>query len=63
MFLSQVKIDKSYQTILVARNVDADHLLQTEVPNKLGVDEWCNKASRSGVDCVLSAKIVSYVVL
>ena len=45
---------KTYQTILVSRHVDTDDLLKTEVPDKVGVDEWCNETSRGGIDYRLS---------
>lgn len=41
------------ETVLVARDVDGDDLFETEVPDKVRVDEWCNEATRCGIDCGL----------
>jgi len=38
------------KTVLVARHVDGDDLLKTEVPDKIGVDKRCNKTTRSGIN-------------
>lgn len=39
------------ETILVARNVDRDDLLETEVPDEIGVDEGSNETTGCGIDC------------
>ena len=39
------------QTVLVARNVDRDDLLETEVPDEVRVDEGCNETTGCGIDC------------
>jgi hypothetical protein len=39
------------KTVLVARDVDGDDLLETEVPDEIGVDERCNEATRCGINC------------
>ena len=41
---------EAYQTILVSRHVDADHLLETEVPLQIRLDEGGNEASTRSVD-------------
>jgi hypothetical protein len=38
------------EAILVTRDVDGDNLFETEVPDKIGVDEGCNEATRCGVN-------------
>lgn len=41
---------KTYQTVLVTRDVDGNDLLKTEVPDEVGGDERSNETAGSSVD-------------
>ena len=51
---SNTRVD---ETVLVTRDVDGDDLFETEVPDKVGVDERRNEASGCGIDCGVLAKV------
>jgi hypothetical protein len=43
-------IRPTYQSILVARDIDTDDFGKTEVPKEIWVDERSNKSTRGGIN-------------